>query len=304
MTPHSNVPPPDPSMRPGPVGAAVGVALVVAIIGGVIGGVIATAPRVATPSPAPSVADASPVPEAAPTLLTPEPTPEPEATTAEAAPTASTTPEPSPTPEATIAGPAPAASGRPATRPAARVDPLWLDQVSSTTGVPRRALEAYAAATLTSQRETPSCSLGWNTLAAIGQIESRHGSFGGAKLGDDGVASPRIIGPALDGKGYASIPDTDGGALDGDTTWDRAVGPMQFIPSTWKLYGADGNGDGVKDPHNIDDAALAAARYLCARGGMGSAGGWRSSVLGYNRSEQYIADVARVANEYAQKVAG
>ena len=79
---------------------------------------------------------------------------------------------------------------------------------------------------------------------------------------------------------------------------------MQFIPSTWKLYGADGNGDGVKDPHNIDDAALAAARYLCARGGMGSAGGWRSSVLGYNRSEQYIADVARVANEYAQKVAG
>ena len=122
--------------------------------------------------------------------------------------------------------------------------------------------------------------------------------------GEDGVASPKIIGPALDGNGYASIPDTGGGAHDGDTKWDRAVWPMQFIPGTWKLHGADGNGDGAKDPHNIDDASLAAARYLCARGGMDSAGGWRSAVIGYNRSEQYLADVARVANTYAQKVSG
>lgn len=271
----------------------------VAIVGGVIGGIIATAPRSATPAATPSVLDTSPVPAVEPTLAAPTPTPGP-------GPTASETPEvtPGPTPEATGSAPQPTASGRPASRPAARVDPQWLDQVSAKTGVPRRALEAYAAATLTLQRENASCSLGWNTLAAIGQIESRHGSYGGSKLGDDGVVSPRVIGPALDGKGFASIPDTDGGALDGDTKWDRAVGPMQFIPSTWKLYGADGNGDGVKDPHNIDDASLAAARYLCARGGMDSAGGWRSAVIGYNRSEQYIADVARIANDFARKVSG
>ena len=42
---------------------------------------------------------------------------------------------------------------------------------------------------------------------------------------------------------------------------------MQFIPSTWMIYGADGNGDGIKDPFNIFDAALAAANYLCDAGG-------------------------------------
>lgn len=46
---------------------------------------------------------------------------------------------------------------------------------------------------------------------------------------------------------------------------------MQFIPSTWSNggpdgtgWGADGNGDGKKDPHNVFDAALAAGGYLCA----------------------------------------
>lgn len=308
--PDTTETPEAPPAKPGFGGPAIGGALVVAILGGIIGGIIATAPRTATPAPTPSVVEPAPVPEAEPSMLlptqdastTPSGTPEPEP--AEPEPSASPTPEPAPTPtpRATTNQPRPTASGR--AHPSSRVDPLWLDQVASKTGIPRRAVEAYAAATLTLQREKAACSLGWNTLAAIGQIESRHGSYGGAKLGTDGVVNPRVIGPALDGKGFASIPDTDGGALDGDSTWDRAVGPMQFIPSTWKAYGADGNGDGVKDPHNIDDAALAAARYLCARGGMDSAGGWRSSVLGYNRSEQYISDVARVANDYAQKVAG
>src|SRR5687767_9098537 len=65
--------------------------------------------------------------------------------------------------------------------------------------------------------------------------------------------------------GFASIVDTDGGVLDGDARWDRAVGPMRFIPSTWQLVGRDGNGDGIADPFSIDDAALSAAAYLCAR---------------------------------------
>ena len=291
--------------------------MVVLLVGGVIGGVLATqqAPTshatpglppvlaAATVEPAPPTlappvpADPTPWPAATPADATPTPAPPPAtvAPTAPAAPTASAPARPSPT-----TGPPTRAPGVPP--PGSRPDPRWLDEVSAATGVPRRALEAYASATLTLQRERAKCSLGWNTLAAIGRIESGHGSFGGAVLAADGSTYPRIIGPALDGKGFASIPDSDGGALDGDSRWDRAVGPMQFIPSTWRSYGADGNGDGVKDPHNLDDAALAAGRYLCASGGMDSAGGWRSAVIGYNRSEQYLADVARQANEYALRV--
>ena len=314
MEPDTPAATPGPS-RPPRLGGVAGGALVVVLVGGIIGGVLATqqpAPVAATPGP-PAVSAAGTVEPADPALTppvvaTPSPTPTPSPTAAPV-PTPMPTPSPAPvrTPPPTASAP-PTPTPRPApTRtqvppPGSRPDPTWLQQVSAATGVPPRALEAYATATLTLQRERGSCSLGWNTLAAIGQIESRHGSFGGAVLAADGSTNPRIIGPALDGKGFASIPDTDGGALDGDTTWDRAVGPMQFIPSTWKSYGADGNGDGVKDPHNIDDAALAAGRYLCASGGMDSAGGWRNAVIGYNRSEQYLADVARVANEFATKV--
>ncbi len=67
--------------------------------------------------------------------------------------------------------------------------------------------------------------------------------------------------------GNAAIPDTDGGALDHDATWDLAVGPTQFIPSSLRTYGADGNGDGRADPDNVFDAGLATARYLCSSGG-------------------------------------
>jgi len=43
----------------------------------------------------------------------------------------------------------------------------------------------------------------------------------------------------------AVVVDSDGGALDGDARYDRATGPMQFLPGTWRSIGADGNGDGV-----------------------------------------------------------
>ncbi len=64
----------------------------------------------------------------------------------------------------------------------------------------------------------------------------------------------------LDGSGdVAAVPGEAG-------TWQRATGPLQFIPSTWERWGSDGDGDGVADPQDIDDAAYAAARYLCASG--------------------------------------
>jgi hypothetical protein len=72
--------------------------------------------------------------------------------------------------------------------------------------------------------------------------------------------------------------------------WDRAVGPMQFIPSTWAKWGSDGNVDGQLDPSNVYDASLAAARYLCAANrDLGTPAGLDEAVLSYNHSTSYLS---------------
>lgn len=130
--------------------------------------------------------------------------------------------------------------------------------------IPAEAARAYVAAVSASAAQDPPCPISWALLAGIGKVESNHGRHGGAVLGPDGVPDPLIIGIPLDGRpGVAPIRDTDGGRLDGDDVWDRAVGPMQFIPSTWAILGRDGDGDGELNPHDIDDAARAAAAHLC-----------------------------------------
>lgn len=118
-----------------------------------------------------------------------------------------------------------------------------------------------------------------------------------------GYSTPRIVGPALMGESTATISDTDQGKWDGDSRWDHAVGPMQFIPSTWQRWGADGNGDGVADPNQIDDAALATARYLCSSGSLTTATQWRSAVFSYNHLDSYVDAVAAIANRYSASVA-
>ena len=182
--------------------------------------------------------------------------------------------------------------------PTDRVDSGWAARLSAATGVPARALLAYASADLTVDAEQPGCGLGWNTVAAIGAIESAHGMLDGGQLGSDGYPVPAIRGPALDGGAYAGIHDSDGGVWDGDADWDRAVGPMQFIPTTWAKWGADGNGDGIADPNQIDDAALATARYLCAAGSVTGTQNWRAAVFSYNHLDSYVDDVAAIANRY------
>jgi membrane-bound lytic murein transglycosylase B len=199
-------------------------------------------------------------------------------------------------------------------------DPAWLRETAERTGIQRRTLAAYAGAALRVAQAEPGCGLGWNTLAGIGAVESVHGTYLGARVRADGAVLPQIIGIPLDGReGVKAIPDSDGGELDGDTEWDRAVGPMQFIPTTWAAYAQDGNLDGRADPHQIDDAALTAARYLCdpgaelvdelvdASGGDITAAdfgdlttddGWRTALTAYNRSVSYARDVAGHAEAY------
>ncbi|MHC6594364.1 lytic transglycosylase domain-containing protein [Arthrobacter sp. C152] len=183
-------------------------------------------------------------------------------------------------------------------------DAQWLATAAAQTGIPARALRAYVAAAVAANGAAPACRIGWNTVAAIGFVESAHGSHGGGSLDPEGQTSGPIVGPSLDGAGFAAIPDTDGGTLDGDASWDHAVGPMQFIPSTWRLAGRDGNGDGTADPFNIDDAALSAATYLCAHGrDLTTARGWTDAIYSYNQSDAYIRQVRSQAAAYAAKAA-
>ena len=166
-------------------------------------------------------------------------------------------------------------------------------------GIPTVALNAYRVAAARVANTDPSCGIDWSLLAGIGRVESNHGRFAGAVLNARGTSTPRIVGIALDGSRSAFIGDSDNGGLDGDTVYDRAVGPMQFIPSTWARWGVDANGDGIADPFNINDAALAAARYLCAAGGdLRTSAGEVAAVLAYNYSDEYVARVLALAVAY------
>ncbi len=103
----------------------------------------------------------------------------------------------------------------------------------------------------------------------------------------------------------ALIPDSDGGAIDQDAAADRAVGPMQLITQTWRNWHADGNGDGIQDPQNIDDAVMATTNYLCrASSALDTQTGWRAAISAYNSAGSYIGKVARVAVAYNADVAG
>ncbi|MGK5696571.1 lytic transglycosylase domain-containing protein, partial [Streptomyces sp. URMC 128] len=156
--------------------------------------------------------------------------------------------------------------------------------------LPASVFAAYRRAEDRLAREAPGCRLRWQLLAAIGQVES--GQARGGRVTSDGTTVAPILGPRLDGVAFALIRDTDGGAHDRDPAYDRAVGPMQFIPSTWARWGADGNGDGRTDPNNVFDAALAAGRYLCAGGrDLSVPAELDRAILGYNHSAAYLRTV-------------
>ncbi len=173
---------------------------------------------------------------------------------------------------------------------------------SSTNAIPAAALAAYQRAETVINSADKTCKITWQLIAAIGRVESDHGRFGGNVLNDDGVATPGIYGPALNGqKKTKAISDTDAGVYDNDTQWDRAVGPMQFIPSTWQVVGVDADDDASRNPQDIDDASLAAAVYLCSGDGdLSTVAGQRAAVYRYNHSDAYVDLVLKIMNAYLE----
>jgi hypothetical protein len=170
-------------------------------------------------------------------------------------------------------------------------------------GIPGTALKAYHNAADIMAGEQPNCHIDWALIASIGRIESNHAR--GGYVDAKGNTLEPILGPELNGVGgVAAIPDTDHGHWDQDTVWDRAVGPTQFIPSTWLFYGADGNHDGVADPNNIYDATVATGRYLCSGGlDLANADQLRAAIYRYNNSDVYVDTVILWAEAYRKGVA-
>lgn len=190
----------------------------------------------------------------------------------------------------------------------------WAQRHAGKYAIPVRALRAYGYATVVLARAKPECHLGWTTLAGIARVESDHGRFRGAKIAADGVVRPPVRGVPLDGtNGNARITDTNS---DGRTVYARAAGPFQFIPDTWKRWGmrSDTGYEALTravavetaakvagNPDDIDDAALAAGRYLCASGGnLSTYAGWRKAIFAYNHSDAYVRQVHQAADTYTK----
>jgi hypothetical protein len=179
----------------------------------------------------------------------------------------------------------------------------WAEKISTTVDVPVVAIQAYGYAQLSLRQIDPGCNLTWTTLAGIAEVESRHGQAGGAVLELTGRSSPPITGPLLDGKGgRALVRDSDAGAFDGDSTFDRAMGPMLLMPSAWRAHAIDADSDGIVDPFDLDDAALTMGRLLCSGSeDMASRNGWNAAVAQFREGTRYIRSVFDAADSYGQR---
>ncbi|MEY9988027.1 cell wall-associated NlpC family hydrolase [Streptomyces sp. V4I8] len=168
----------------------------------------------------------------------------------------------------------------------------------SAADIPPRMLTAYKKAV---QHVATCRGMRWPILAGIAKVESHHAV--GRSIAAGGDIRPRIYGVLLNGSGAGGntsvFPDTDGGKWDGTSQGERAVGPFQFLPSTWEDVGADAGGDQRADPHNADDAALGAAIYLCGNGrDLTKRSQLKTAIFQYNRSQEYVANVLGWVDQY------
>lgn len=125
--------------------------------------------------------------------------------------------------------------------------------------------------------------LDWRLLAAIGRIESSDGK--------------NLIGIRLDGRNNtAIIRDTDGGRIDGDKVYDRAVGVMQCIPETCTSFAVDANKDGTINFFDPYDGIYTAVNYLCANGAADPKR-LETAILNYNHSSKYLHQVLDLKNK-------
>ncbi|MGC2997273.1 C40 family peptidase [Streptomyces sp. G35A] len=176
------------------------------------------------------------------------------------------------------------------------------DDGGTAADIPPRMLAAYKNAVQRVGRHVPRCrSMRWPILAGIAKVESNHAT--GRTVTANGDIRPKIYGLLLNGSGAGGnttvFPDTDNGRFDGTASGERAVGPFQFLPSTWEGVGQDANGDKSADPHNADDAALGAAIYLCGDGrDLGQRSQLKAAIFQYNRSSEYVANVLSWIDQY------
>ena len=165
---------------------------------------------------------------------------------------------------------------------------------TATAGIPERVLAAYR----TVDGWCPG--LRWQLLGGVGAVESGHGTTGGATVDvASGEVTPWIFGPPLDGSsGTQRLPIGRWLGWFGLTgPWQQAVGPMQFLPATFDAWAVDEDGDGVADPHDIDDAVATAANYLCG-GRDGTVTDERAALLHYNHDEDYVSRVLAYADQF------
>ncbi|MEV6758409.1 bifunctional lytic transglycosylase/C40 family peptidase [Streptomyces sp. NPDC051214] len=178
----------------------------------------------------------------------------------------------------------------------------------SAAGIPPTMLAAYKEASQLIGRHVPKCrGMSWPILAGIAKVESNHAV--GRTITKNGDITPRIMGVLLNGSGAGgnttTFPDTDDGTWDGTAQGERAVGPFQFLPSTWQSSGRDGNGDKDRDPHNAFDAALGAAVYLCGKGrDLTRTSQLEAAIFQYNHSRQYVANVSNWITQYRAAATG
>ena len=181
----------------------------------------------------------------------------------------------------------------------------WAKSLSEKTGIPEQSLIAYGNAEVIARQSRPSCNLAWNTLAGLGFVETRHGTydgkrFGAAEIDAKGNTTPPIFECTAQWQGVCHCAGYGQGE-DGRRQEIRSrYGALQFIPESWERYGVDADGNDNADPQNIDDAAASAVRLLCDfERDLATPEGWTKAVRSYNMSNEYVRNVRDAAANYA-----